>query len=71
METREIEIISLKSGEGWAFPGDSGAMVFNLQKEWVGMVFAADTGKEVGWITSAQDIIDDIKEMTSGEVTLV
>jgi len=50
----------------FALPGDSGAAVFNLKKEWVGMVIARDYHHFI--ISSAIDIMDDIETMTGGTV---
>jgi len=69
--SHEIEAKSIASGKEFARPGDSGSMVYNLGLEWVGMVFAADTFAELGFLTPAHDIMDDIQAKTGGTISLV
>jgi hypothetical protein len=72
MESKEIEIASLPDSRGGAFviPGDSGSMVFNLNKEWVGMSIGRLSLSDSGYITLVQDLVDDIRETTGGTISL-
>lgn len=66
----EYEFISLDSCGQFARGGDSGSLVFNLQKEWVGMLFAMDRSTRCGFITPAYELMRDIEETTGGTITL-
>ncbi|OAF57723.1 hypothetical protein VC83_05630 [Pseudogymnoascus destructans] len=66
----EYECKSLHSGEQFARGGDSGSLVFNLDKEWVGMLFAAEKSTECGFVTPVYELIKDIEETTGGTITL-
>jgi hypothetical protein len=50
-------------------PGDSGAMVTNINGEWVGMVFSMRLDCESAYLTPVQDIMEDIFETTGGELS--
>ena len=65
---KEVEVIP--SHGRFAEGGDDGSMVFNLNKEWVGMVIGGDS-VYAGYITPAADIIADIKARTGGTITLI
>ncbi|EKD20604.1 hypothetical protein MBM_01286 [Drepanopeziza brunnea f. sp. 'multigermtubi' MB_m1] len=67
----EHQIFPLIGGETFARPGDSGSLVHNVDKEWIGMMHCANTADDWGCFTSAQDIIDDIKLKTGGTITLL
>ncbi|KFY07117.1 hypothetical protein V492_07433 [Pseudogymnoascus sp. VKM F-4246] len=67
--SEEYELKSLYLREGFA-KGDSGSLVFNVDKEWVGMLFAADGGRGCGFVTPACELLRDIKETTGGKITL-
>jgi hypothetical protein len=69
-ESKEITIASLTGSHGFVSHGDLGAMVFNLKKEWIGIVIGKLSHDDHGYVTSAQDLIDDIKERTGGTVSL-
>ena len=69
-DSDEYEFKSLHSGEQFARGGDSGSLVFNLQKEWVGMLFSSDRGQECGFVTPVYELIKDIEEATGGTITL-
>jgi hypothetical protein len=45
-------------------------MVYNLKGEWIGMAIAKVSLSDNGYITSAQDIIDDIQKTTRGTISL-
>ncbi|OBT79867.1 hypothetical protein VF21_01574 [Pseudogymnoascus sp. 05NY08] len=66
----EYEFRTLHSGEEFAKGGDSGSLVFNLEKEWVGMLFAADPSTKCGFVTPVYELIKDIEETTGGTITL-
>ncbi|OBT51236.1 hypothetical protein VE04_08530 [Pseudogymnoascus sp. 24MN13] len=66
----EYEFRSLDSGKKFADGGDSGSLVFNLKGEWVGMLFAANTSTECGYVTPVHELIKDIEETTGGTITL-
>lgn len=68
--TSEVMLVAFPSGSIFVRPGDSGSMVINIKKEWVGMVFGSQNGEECAFATSAQDILDDIKETTGGTLSL-
>lgn len=51
-------------------PGDSGSMVVNLKKEWVGMITGMEPG-DSAIMLPAQVIIDDFYAATGGTITLV
>lgn len=70
-KTREHEIRQLPGGQPFVSLGDSGSMVFNVKKEWIGMIWGAEPSYDAGYFTTAQDIIDDIKKTTGGTVTLM
>jgi hypothetical protein len=69
--SHEIEVKSIASGKEFARPGDYGSMVDNLALEWVGMVVAADPFAEIGFLTPAHDIVDDIQARMGGTITLI
>jgi hypothetical protein len=69
--SHEIEVKSLASGQPFASGGDSGSMVYNLKFQWVGLLFGADVYADMGYVTPAEDIANDIKEKTGGTITLV
>ncbi|KFY00598.1 hypothetical protein O988_03221 [Pseudogymnoascus sp. VKM F-3808] len=66
--SKEVEVLPF--GTQFAEGGDDGSMVFNLKKEWVGMVVGGDS-EYAGYITPAADIIADIEERTGGTITLI
>lgn len=66
--SKEIEVIPFKGQ--FAKGGDDGSMVFNVKKEWVGMVVGSDS-EYAGYVTPAADIIADIEARTGGTITLV
>ena len=66
--SKEVEVIPFKLE--FAGGGDDGSMVFNVKKEWVGMVVGSDS-EYAGYITPAADIIADIEARTGGIITLV
>lgn len=67
----EYEFRTLHSGAQFARRGDSGSLVFNMRKEWVGMLIASDVYDETGFVTPVQDLIKDIEDKTGGTITLV
>jgi hypothetical protein len=69
-ESKEIDIAGLEDID-FADPGDSGSMVINLNKEWVGILVGKVSYDNSGIVTSAQDVIDDIKAQTGGSISLV
>ncbi|KFY30485.1 hypothetical protein V494_08146 [Pseudogymnoascus sp. VKM F-4513 (FW-928)] len=68
--SEEYELKSIYYNEGFT-RGDSGSLVFNIDKEWVGMLFAADGGRGCGFVTPACELLRDIEETTGGKITLV
>jgi hypothetical protein len=66
--TKEIEI-GILGGKNFASTGDSGSMVLNIKKEWIGMI-CQRSSCESAFITSAQEIIEDVKEKTGGIISL-
>jgi hypothetical protein len=71
MASQEIEIAALEQGWEFAVHGDSGSMVINSKKEWVGMVIGSLTFENHGIITSANELLDDIREKTGGSISLI
>lgn len=69
--TEEYEFKTLHSSQEFALGGDSGSMVFNIEKEWVGMLFAADRNSELGFVTPVYELINNIKETIGGTITLL
>jgi hypothetical protein len=69
-ESKEISVVSAIAAAPFAHNGDSGAMVFNLQKEWVGMVIGKLSHDDVVYVTLVQELIDDIREKTGGIIFL-
>jgi hypothetical protein len=67
--SKEVEILPFHL-YGFAMSGDEGSLVFNLEKEWVGMVVGGDCNY-AGYITPVSDIIADIEAKTGGTITLV
>lgn len=68
--SHEYEFRSVDSGDRFAQVGDSGSLVFNLEKEWVGMLFAMERSTGIGFVTPAFELLRDIEETTGGTVTL-
>lgn len=66
--SKEVEVIPFEMA--FAEGGDDGSMVFNLEKEWVGMVVGGDS-EWAGYVTPAADIITDIEARTGGIITLI
>ncbi|ELR03788.1 hypothetical protein GMDG_01317 [Pseudogymnoascus destructans 20631-21] len=71
MESDEMQINPVLGGQPFVSGGDSGGMVFNLDKEWVGMVLGKLSHEDAGIVTPVQELLDDIREKTSGTVSLV
>jgi hypothetical protein len=70
MRTREIVILGF--GDDFVEPGDSGAMVTNLNKEWVGMVIGRETSSTAyGIVTSVTELRSDIDKGTGGNISLL
>ena len=69
MTTREIVVLGL-AGD-FVDCGDSGAMVTNLNKEWVGMVIGKDSSRTWAIVTSVEDLRDDINKGTGGSISLL
>jgi hypothetical protein len=69
-ESTEISVGSAVGGSDFVNHGDSGAMVFNLKKEWIGIALGKLSTNDSGIVTSAQDLIDDIKARTGGTISL-
>jgi hypothetical protein len=69
MITREIIILGF--GDDFVEPGDSGAMVTNLDKEWVGMVIGKDSYTSYGIVTSVTELRSDIDQGTGGSISLL
>lgn len=70
-ESKEIEISALEQGTDFARPGDSGAMVVNLKKEWVGILVGKLDLENYGFVTSSEELMDDIRARTGGSISLV
>jgi hypothetical protein len=70
MKSMESVLLTAIGGHQFAKGGDSGAMVINLKKEWVGIVIGSDAYLETGYVTPVQDLMDDIKEKTGGIISL-
>jgi hypothetical protein len=70
MKSMESVVLTAIGGHQFAKGGDSGAMVINLKKEWVGIVIGSDAYFETGYVTPVQDLMDDIKEKTGGIISL-
>ncbi|KFZ25359.1 hypothetical protein V502_00164 [Pseudogymnoascus sp. VKM F-4520 (FW-2644)] len=68
--SHEYEFKSMDSGDQFAQVGDSGSLVFNLEKEWVGMLFAVERSMGIGFVTPAFELLRDIEETTGGTITL-
>jgi hypothetical protein len=69
METYEIVVQGF--GGDFVDRGDSGAMVTDINKEWVGMVIGKDFRESWGIITSVSDLRADIDKGTGGTICLV
>ena len=70
-ESYEVEIAGFGPYATFAERGDSGSMVINLKKEWVGMICWAVSSRDMGLITTTQELMDDIKDKTGGTISLV
>ena len=68
--SHEYEFKSANSYDRFAQVGDSGSLVFNLEKEWVGMLFAMEWSMGIGFVTPAFELLRDIEETTGGTITL-
>ncbi|KIN07468.1 hypothetical protein OIDMADRAFT_174437 [Oidiodendron maius Zn] len=68
--SKEIVIEELERGQSFAEPGDSGAMVINLKKEWVGMLHGRASQENFGFVTPTMELMDDIKAKTGGSISL-
>ncbi|PVH84655.1 hypothetical protein DL98DRAFT_568743 [Cadophora sp. DSE1049] len=68
--THENEVTT---GDGTPFVngGDSGSMIFNNKKEWIGMAIAGNLFEDAGYYTSAREILADITLQTGGTIDLV
>ena len=67
----EVDILHLDYPDTlFAGLGDSGSMVLSLQKEWLGMIIGSDIYAGSAFVTPAKGLIDDIKAMTGGTITL-
>ncbi|KFZ05672.1 hypothetical protein V501_08134, partial [Pseudogymnoascus sp. VKM F-4519 (FW-2642)] len=62
--SHEYEFKRGRTDEPFAQVGDFGALVFNLRKEWAGMLFAVDRSTGIGFVTPAWEIVRDIEERT-------
>lgn len=68
--SHEYEFKSIDSDDRFAQVGDSGSLVFNLEKEWVGMLFAMERSMGIGFVTPAFELLRDIEETTGDTITL-
>lgn len=71
MVSHEYEFKAKGLGNRFALEGDEGSLVFNLEKEWVGMLIAADRSTDIGFVTPVSELMRDIEETTGGTITLV
>jgi hypothetical protein len=69
MTTREIVVLGF--GDDFVDHGDSGSMVTNLNKEWVGMVIGKDSPTTYGIVTSVAELRNDIDKGTGGSIALL
>lgn len=69
METEEVQILPWSSK--FAQGGDSGSLIFNLKKQWVGIVWGSQAKEDSSSALSASEIVADIKNKTGGTITLV
>lgn len=69
--SHEYEFKRGRTDERFAQVGDFGALVFNLRKEWAGMLVAVDRSTGIGFVTTAWEIVRDIEERTGGTITIV
>jgi len=69
--TKETPIVNMIGGNCFVLGRDSGAMVCNGKKEWVGMAIGMMQADDVGFVSDAQSILDDIKSTTGGTVALI
>jgi hypothetical protein len=68
--SHEYEFTSIDSGTRFAQDGDAGSLVFNHEKEWVGMLFAVDRCTNCAFVTPVFELVRDIEEMTGWTITL-
>lgn len=71
MMSEELEVIGLT--QNFAEGGDSGSMVMNAAGELVGLLFARDSCAsewDMGFVTPIQDIQQDVRDLTGGELVL-
>ncbi|KAG4432245.1 hypothetical protein IFR05_012278 [Cadophora sp. M221] len=68
--TREHQITTA-DGTPFVRGGDSGSMIYNRKKEWIGMAIAGNIFEDACYFTSAAEIVEDIKEQTGGSIELV
>lgn len=71
MQSKETQVNSILGGKHFGRGGDSGAMMFNLHKEWIGMLVGVLTQDDAGFMTPVQELLSDIREKTGGTVSLV
>jgi hypothetical protein len=71
VESKEIEVLAMERCGDFAYGGDSGAMVVNLKKEWVGILTGKLSLENLGFVTSVQELMHDIKAKTGGSISLV
>ncbi|KFY19467.1 hypothetical protein V493_07949 [Pseudogymnoascus sp. VKM F-4281 (FW-2241)] len=69
--SHEYEFKCLDSYKPFAQLGDAGSLVFNLEKEWAGLLIAADRSSGIGYVTPVYELLRDIEEVTGGTNTLV
>ncbi|KFX89542.1 hypothetical protein O988_08600 [Pseudogymnoascus sp. VKM F-3808] len=68
--SHEYEHTSIDSDTRFAQDGDAGSLVFNHEKEWVGMLFAVDRCTNCAFVMPVFELVRDIEEMTGGTITL-
>ncbi|CZT07191.1 hypothetical protein WAI453_010876 [Rhynchosporium graminicola] len=60
-----------KGGDPFATGGDSGSIVYNMEKQWVGMIIGEKTISCAGIFTPVDALLADIREQTGGSIELL
>lgn len=68
----EIQVLNVEERAGFPMlmPGDSGCMIYNELKQWVGLGIAVDSSDDSAFMSSAKLIVEDIQKRTGGITTL-
>ena len=62
----------MKGSDFFSNKGDSGSAVFSQDGQFVGLLHAGTVERDISYVTAAQDLVEDIKQITGAiEVTMI